>query len=147
MKQPIVLTRALSNKLLMLAQKSPESEICGLVSGKGKLLDKCYPVKNIAPDQKTQFEMDPGQLLETMRLIREDKSTFRAIYHSHPASAAYPSQKDIQQAAYEDILYLIISLGTKGILELRGYDLFNETLENDSLKEKGIREIELNILG
>jgi len=147
MKQSIVLTRALSNKLLTLAQKSPENEICGLVSGEDNILDKCYPVKNIARDQKTRFEMEPRQLLETMRLIREDKTTFKAIYHSHPATAAYPSPKDIQLAVYDDIFHLIISLGTKGILELRAYDFYNETLDNESLGEKGVREIELSILG
>ena len=142
MKQSVVLTRTLSNKLLALAQRSPENEICGLVSGKNDILDKCYPVKNIALDQKTRFEMEPRQLLETMRLIREDQATFKAIYHSHPTTDAYPSIKDIQQAAYEDIFYLIISLGTKGILELRAYDFYN-----DSLKKKAVREIELTIQG
>ncbi|MFV1993365.1 MAG: Mov34/MPN/PAD-1 family protein [Acidiferrobacterales bacterium] len=142
MKKSIVLTRALSNKLLTLAQKSPENEICGIVSGKDNILDKCYPVKNIALDQKTRFDMEPRQLLETMRLIRENKETFKAIYHSHPATVAYPSHKDIQQAAYENICYLIISLGTKGILELRAYDFYNESPD-----KKGVREIELSLQG
>ncbi len=147
MKQSIVLTRALSNKLLTLAQKSPENEICGLVSGKEGILDKCFPVKNIALDQKTRFEMEPRQLLETMRLIREEKAIFKAIYHSHPTTAACPSLKDIQRAAYEDVIYLIISLGTKGILELRAYDFFSESLENRCLEGKEVQEIEISIQG
>ena len=33
-----------------------------------------------------------------------------AIYHSHPRSAAEPSQTDINLAEYPDYLYVIVSL-------------------------------------
>jgi hypothetical protein len=32
---------------------------------------------------------------------------------------------DLEQAAYPDALYLIISLNTKGILEMRGFKITN----------------------
>jgi proteasome lid subunit RPN8/RPN11 len=43
-----------------------------------------------------------------------------AIYHSHTASPAYPSQTDINLAAYPEALYLIVSLAD-GEEPLRGY--------------------------
>ena len=43
-----------------------------------------------------------------------------AIYHSHTASPAYPSQTDINLATYPDSIYLIVSLA-EGEQPLRGF--------------------------
>ncbi|MBT6079431.1 MAG: hypothetical protein HOG56_03745, partial [Gammaproteobacteria bacterium] len=53
-----------------------------------------------------------------------------AIYHSHPDAPAAPSAKDLADASYADALYLVISMNTEGVLEMRGFrlqsDIFNE---------------------
>ena len=64
----------------------------------------------------------PGQI-EAMRQMREQGETLFAIYHSHPHAPAEPSHLDIEQANYPEALYLIISLNTKGVLELRAFTL------------------------
>ncbi len=55
--------------------------------------------------------------------MRENGEALFAIYHSHPTSPAEPSAIDLELAAYPDALYLIISLNTKGVLEMRGFRL------------------------
>jgi proteasome lid subunit RPN8/RPN11 len=48
-----------------------------------------------------------------------------AIYHSHTASPAYPSQTDINLATYPDAIYLILSLAD-GEAPLRGFRIEGE---------------------
>ena len=54
----------------------------------------------------------------------------KAIYHSHPEAPAQPSLADIQQHEYPDVLYLIVSLATRGVLDLRGFRIRNGKIEN-----------------
>ena len=117
------LPRSIVNQLLQLAQKSPEEEICGLISRDQRGFKKCYPVVNVANDKKHFFALDPKGQIEAMRSMREHGEELAAIYHSHPDSLAQPSLTDIEQHEYPGVLYLIISLGTKGAPEMRGFHI------------------------
>ena len=115
------LPRAIVNQLLHLAQKSPQEEICGLISRDRNGFKKCYPVANTAGDKKRFFALDPAEQIAAMRIMREHDEELAAIYHSHPDAPPLPSLDDVEQHEYPDVLYLIISLGTKGVLEMRGF--------------------------
>jgi len=56
-----------------------------------------------------------------MRKIRETNQTLFGIYHSHPSSPAEPSKTDLENAAYAEANYFIISLNTIGVLEIRAF--------------------------
>jgi len=122
----ISIPRTLANRLLTLAQLAPETEICGLISTQANSKYSLYPVDNIAADKASIFEMDPAQLIGAFKNIREKQETLFAVFHSHPHSAAIPSHKDIDDAAYNDALNIIISLGTRGVLDMRGYFYQND---------------------
>ena len=119
----IQIPRKLTNQLLHLAQLSPDLEICGLVSSKNGLPIHCYPVTNVADHPQQRFLLDAGQQISAMAKMRELGEDLFAIYHSHPAAPALPSTHDLELAAYPDALYLIISLNTKGVLEMRGFKI------------------------
>ena len=123
----IQIPRKLTNQLLHLAQLSPDLEICGLVSSKNGLPIHCYPVTNVADHPQQRFLLDAGQQISAMAKMRELGEDLFAIYHSHPAAPALPSTHDLELAAYPDALYLIISLNTKGILEMRGFKINQKT--------------------
>jgi len=118
-----LIPRKIANQLLHLAQLSPEAEICGLIGGQHGLPQSCYPVGNIAHDPAQQFLLDAEEQIAAMKTMRERGETLFAIYHSHPNAPATPSASDLQHAAYPDALYLIISLNTKGLLEMRGFKI------------------------
>lgn len=124
--EEVEIPRLLSNRLLHLAQISPETEVCGLIGGHDGIPTTCYPVKNIASTPKRRFQMDPAQQIQAMKTMRERDETLFAIYHSHPTAPAWPSATDLEQAAYPDALYLIVSLNTKGVLKIRGFRLNGE---------------------
>lgn len=118
---PIALPRALVNQLLHYAQSSPDLEICGLVGGKDGAPATCYPVRNAAEQPERRYLLDPEEHINTLRAMRERGEDLFAIFHSHPQAPAEPSATDLELAAYPEALYLIVSLNTKGVLELRGF--------------------------
>ncbi|MBK8817093.1 MAG: M67 family metallopeptidase [Methylococcaceae bacterium] len=119
----IQITRKLTNQLLHLAQLSPDLEICGLVASKNGIPCSCYPVANVAELPQQRFLLDAKQQIAAMADMRERGETLFAIYHSHPKTPPQPSRLDLEQFAYPDALYLIISLNIKGVLEMRGFKI------------------------
>ncbi len=121
MPTEIQIPRKLANQLLHLAQQSPNLEICGLISSQDGFAKHCYPINNIAEHPQQRFLLDASQQIAAMTQMRELDQELFAIYHSHPTAPALPSKEDLALSAYPAALYLIISLNTKGILEMRGF--------------------------
>lgn len=134
----ICLPRKITNQLLHLAQLSPDTEVCGLVGANARGTPvSCYPVTNSADHPQTRFLLDAGQQIAAMKQMRDKGESLFAIYHSHPRAPAEPSATDIEQASYPEALHLIISLDTKGVLEMRGFRIIDS-----SVKELPLRLIE-----
>lgn len=134
----IRLPRKLTNQLLHLAQISPEAEVCGLVGANADGIPvSCYPINNSAQTPKTRFLLEPSQQIAAMKAIRDKNENLFAIYHSHPDTPAVPSATDIEQASYPEAVHLIISLNTKGVLEMRAFKIVE-----DSVRELPLRLIE-----
>jgi proteasome lid subunit RPN8/RPN11 len=123
MTEKVQLPRALINQLLHHAQQSPVHEVCGLLGARDGVPVHCYPVANVAADPQRLFAMDPAQQIAALRTLRERGEELFAIYHSHPTTPPQPSAIDLAQARYPEALYLIISLQTQGVLEMRGFRL------------------------
>lgn len=117
------LPHSLINQLFYHAQTSPTEEICGLIGRNKANQFFCYAIPNIAIQPTCRFEMSPQQQIAALRTMREQHQNLFAIYHSHPNSEALPSWLDIKMAYYPEAFYLIISLYSKGILQLRGFQL------------------------
>lgn len=129
----VKLPRTLINSMLGHAQHSPEIEVCGLIARAPTGVFQLYPVENVATESDHLFRMDPGGQVDAMRRMREAGEELFAIYHSHPHAPAEPSQRDLAEAAYPEAVYLIISLNTKGVLELRGFRLRKGSVESVDL--------------
>jgi len=119
----IQIPRKITTQLLHLAQISPEFEVCGLIGSQNGLPTTCYPIANRAEQAQQRYLLDAAEQIAAMARMREAGEELFAIYHSHPTAPAQPSPVDLEMAAYPDALYLIISLNTKGILEMRGFKI------------------------
>ena len=86
----------------------------------------CYPVRNVADSSARHFLMDADEQANVLRLMRSRDERLFGIYHSHPDSSAKPSAADLDEIAHPDALYLIVSLKTRGVLELRAYRIGSE---------------------
>lgn len=119
------ISRPVANQMLGHAQTHPDTEICGLVGGAPGHAAHAYPIANVAKSPDNRFQLDPKSQIDALRHIRELGEELVAIYHSHPHSPAAPSAVDLREASYPDAVYLIVSLDTKGVLDLRGFRLAN----------------------
>lgn len=113
--------RHLINQLFHEAMCEQQYEVCGFISALDGVPVRVLPVANRATTRTHRFVMDPVQQIDAMRTMRELGEEPYAIYHSHPQGGTTPSERDINEMAYADLLYLIISLGIDGVVELGGY--------------------------
>jgi [CysO sulfur-carrier protein]-S-L-cysteine hydrolase len=138
---PLALPRTLVNRILTQAQQQPETETCGLLGARNGDALHYYPVRNVAADTATRFEMDPQQQIRVMKALRENDEQLLAIVHSHPHSPPAPSAADMEGFGYPDAYYLIVSLNVKGVLEMRGYRRVNDCMQRiDLLYEHGAKD-------
>jgi len=112
------LPAAMRAAILEHALASPDVEVCGLLGGKDGLARTHYPIDNVAAEPATTFLMDPRGQLGAMKDMRERGEDLVGIYHSHPASPAEPSARDLEFAAYPGVAYLIVSLQARNAPEL-----------------------------
>ena len=129
-QKTLYLPRPLVNRLLAHAQKNPEIEVCGLIGNNEQGEKDYYPIDNISNQPGCRFLMDAPQQINAMKRMREKKQELFAIVHSHPTSSALPSDLDIKENSYKTAFYIIVSLNTEGVLEMRAY-----TQNEDSMNE------------
>ena len=108
--QRLKLPPEVGRALFALALQSPREEVCGLLGGFQNELRAFYPVRNIADHPEQMFVMDPVEQLREFRQMNQRGEELRAIFHSHPATAAEPSSADLMLARYPRVYYLIASL-------------------------------------
>lgn len=129
----LYLPRPLVNKLLSHAQSNPEIEVCGLIGNDSNNNKNYYAIDNASIHPDCRFLMDAPQQIKTMKKMRQRQQELFAIVHSHPQAKAEPSQLDIDENNYKDIFYIIISLNTKGVLEMRAYTQQTESMQEIDL--------------
>jgi [CysO sulfur-carrier protein]-S-L-cysteine hydrolase len=113
--------RLIATQLLDHARKEAGREICGVIAARDGVPVACVPIANIAGDPAYRYCMDPEALIRELFRMEQTGEELYAIYHSHPVSPATPSAIDIAEAGWPEALYLIVSLNTKGVLEMRGF--------------------------
>ena len=111
--------KAIYEELLEHAREDAPNECCGLIGGEDGVAKTVYRARN-AEASPLRYNLDPQDQFRIMTEMEERGQELAAIYHSHTASPAYPSQTDINLAAYPDALYLIVSLA-EGERDLRGF--------------------------
>lgn len=109
------------DELLAHAREDAPNECCGLIGGRDGEIETVYRARN-AEASPLRYNIDPQDQFRIMSEMEERGEELAAIYHSHTASPAYPSQTDINLAAYPGVTYLIVSLAD-GDRPLRGFDI------------------------
>jgi len=113
--------KAVYDEMLEHARAEVPNECCGLVGGKDGSAVAYYPATN-AEGSPFRYNLDPQDQFRIMMEMEERGEELSAIYHSHTKSPAYPSQTDINLAAYPGVVYLIASL-KEGEEPLRGFTI------------------------
>ncbi|MBU2508709.1 MAG: M67 family metallopeptidase [Bacteroidetes bacterium] len=107
----IQINQDLVDQIIDHAQSVDPIEACGYLAGKGDVVSKMYPLTNVDHSPE-HFSLDPLEQLKVRKEARLDGLDIIAVYHSHPASPARPSDEDIRLAHDPDIIYAIVSLAS-----------------------------------
>ncbi len=105
----IRLSRSFYNGIIDHARQEAPRECCGLLGGRDYEVECAYRITNTEPGV-TRYLMDAEEQFRAFRDLDERGLELVGIYHSHPATQAYPSQTDTSLAFYPDSVYLICSL-------------------------------------
>ena len=127
MPDTLQLPRSLVNHLLHLAQIAPGGRMAGLIGARGGLPRSFHA---------TAANADAASRASALEALRIQGETLLAILSSHPDSPAEPTDREFADPELPDTPRFIISLNTKGVLELRGFQR----------QPTGWREIELVLL-
>ena len=118
------LARSQIEEMFAHARSSLPSECCGLLGGTEDLAKSVYQLTNIAANPLTEYEAAPADLFTAQRQMRLRGENLLAIYHSHPLeSDPLPSETDVRQAFYRDIIYFIVGCHGEDYV-LRGFRLY-----------------------
>lgn len=98
------------NEIVAHAREGKPNEVCGLIAGKEGHAVKLWRTTNNDRTPRVRYNVEPLELLHVLREIESNGWTLLAIYHSHPATEAYPSGTDVGLAYYPDTVYIIVSL-------------------------------------
>jgi [CysO sulfur-carrier protein]-S-L-cysteine hydrolase len=118
--------------LVAHARDEAPNECCGYVRAAAGTVEEVFRARNLR-NSRYGYELDPQSLLAANEL--DDEGYQVAIYHSHPKSAAEPSQTDINLAHYPHWLYLIVSLEAEA--EVRAWRIADGRVEEEELTVVG----------
>jgi proteasome lid subunit RPN8/RPN11 len=105
----VILRPAALDAAISHARETAPAECCGMLLGARDFIIDARPARNLATDPN-RFLIDPKDHIDARREARARGLDVVGFYHSHPHSAAVPSQTDLAEASYADHLYLIVGL-------------------------------------
>lgn len=123
----LLLPPAIRAELIAHARAGAPEEVCGLLGGQPGQVTSLIRGRNEAATPRTRYQLDGETLLQQVTW-EERGERLLALYHSHPADAAYPSALDAAYAFYPDAVYVICSLQKPEAPALRGYRLLRQPL-------------------
>ncbi len=117
----LTLSRTLATQLLKLAQSSPQQQICGLLLGVDESGRAVVPLRNAAERPEVAHAFDEAEYARAIAQAQASQLRPLACYHSHPDSPPVPSAADLAARPDPALPLLVISLNTKGVLEMRAF--------------------------
>jgi proteasome lid subunit RPN8/RPN11 len=106
----LILTEVQLARIFAHTQAEAPNEACGLLAGIGERVTHVLPASNIAQEPGIEYLIDPHDQLRHFQAVEDQGLELVGIYHSHPASLAYPSPTDVSMAFYPEAVYAIVSL-------------------------------------
>lgn len=106
----LLITHEMAQSMVAQAVAGLPEEVCGLLGGPvGKAVD-IRAISNIADRPDVHYLMDPNEQWAAFQAYEAAGWELLAVYHSHPAGPAHPSETDIAASCYPGVAYFIVSL-------------------------------------
>jgi proteasome lid subunit RPN8/RPN11 len=127
------ISRALLDQIVAHARADHPDEACGVIAGPaGSGTPERFIAMTNAARSPTFYEFDSMEQLKVWRELDDRDEEPVVIYHSHTATAAYPSRTDISYAGEPQAHYLLVSTADPDTEEIRSYRIVaGEVTEED----------------
>jgi [CysO sulfur-carrier protein]-S-L-cysteine hydrolase len=128
------ISRELLDAMVVHAREDHPDEACGVIAGPigTDRPQRFIPMVNAARST-TFYEFDSGDLLRLYREMDNRDEEPVVIYHSHTATAAYPSRTDISYASEPNAHYVLIST-RESEAEVRSYRIVDSEVTEEMLE-------------
>ena len=128
--------QALYDEIIAQCRRQYPKEACGLLAGRDGVAAQVYPMTNVE-DSPIGYAMDPKEQLAVEKAMRPRGQQLVGIYHSHTASAAYPSSVDVSLAISPDVSYVLVSLKDQANPTMRSYRIDGGVIVGEDLQVEG----------
>lgn len=118
----LILEKLLWEQIIRHCRNEFPNEACGILAGKEGNVQKIYEMVNMDKSPASYF-MDAQEQFRVIKDIRKRGLEMVGIYHSHVASPAYPSIRDVELAFYPEVSYVIVSLKDKDSPDIRSFKI------------------------
>ncbi|WP_307118665.1 Mov34/MPN/PAD-1 family protein [Sphingomonas kyeonggiensis] len=99
-------------------------EACGLLFGRGGVIDAFQAVENVSETPERTFEIDPRALFAALKAERAGGPEMIGYWHSHPSGDPRPSATDAAMAQADGKLWLIVAAGGMALWRPVEQDVF-----------------------
>ncbi len=118
----LTVPRDIMDALVADAESVAPIEACGILSGRGGVVEKYFPMTNV-DNSADHFMMAPEEQFAAVKAIRAAGQEMLAVFHSHAETPARPSEEDIRLGLTPGVVHAILSLcGDAPVLKSFGID-------------------------
>lgn len=130
----IILPRRVAVRILGEAQVAQPRRIGGVVGydSSGPIL--FLPIRNASPQPEASLHHSGDDVSLAKGGLEGRGMGLWAYVSSHPVSEAVPTLREVMESPFPDALQLVVSLNTKGVLELRAWERRSAELLERALK-------------
>ena len=101
--------------MLAAAQAAHPDEACGILLGDTNRIARFIETRNVHPDPRSRFEIEPRALIDAHRRAREGGAGVAGYFHSHPHGSPEPSATDAAMAAHDGRIWAIAGMVQGGV--------------------------------
>jgi proteasome lid subunit RPN8/RPN11 len=131
----LVLPGAVLQEMLAHVEAGYPDEACGVLAGADGQVTAHFPAANSSATPRTFSEIGPGELLRIWNEIEAHEWEMLAYYHSHPATPAFPSPRDVLWSRnWPGTYYVIFSLADPAVPVVRAFLIEEETIHEDRIE-------------
>jgi [CysO sulfur-carrier protein]-S-L-cysteine hydrolase len=119
----LILPRRVALRVLGAAQAAQPRRIAGIIGADLNGPAAFFALRNAAPQPESGIVCSGDEIAQARSALRARGLEPWAYVTSYPAAAAEPSLEDFRTSPYPEGVQLVVSLSTKGVLEMRAWQL------------------------
>ena len=131
--EQVAIKREILEVMVQHAREDAPLECCGLLMGASETITHQRRMVNVL-QSPNRYSIDPQALFDFFRDLRSLQLRHLGIYHSHPASEAYPSKTDVDESYYPDCTYFIVSLKDVQSPSVRAFSIAHRSIQERELQ-------------